>query len=37
MRGCRAAEMNLRMLVLAGGRERTIDDHAALAAAAGPR
>jgi 2,7-dihydroxy-5-methyl-1-naphthoate 7-O-methyltransferase len=29
------AEMNLRMLVLAGGRERTIDDYAALAAAAG--
>ena len=31
------AEMNLRMLVLAGGRERTIDDYAALAAAAGLR
>jgi hypothetical protein len=29
------AEMNLRMLVLAGGRERTIDDYAALAATAG--
>jgi hypothetical protein len=29
------AEMNLRMLVLAGGRERTIDDYAALAASAG--
>jgi 2,7-dihydroxy-5-methyl-1-naphthoate 7-O-methyltransferase len=29
------AEMNLRMLVLAGGRERTIDDYAALAVAAG--
>jgi predicted O-methyltransferase YrrM len=29
------AEMNLRMLVLAGGRERTIDDYAALAAGAG--
>ena len=31
------AEMNLRMLVLAGGRERTIDEYAALAAAAGLR
>jgi hypothetical protein len=29
------AEMNLRMLVLAGGRERTIDDYSALAARAG--
>jgi 2,7-dihydroxy-5-methyl-1-naphthoate 7-O-methyltransferase len=29
------AEMNLRMLVLAGGRERTADDYAALAASAG--
>ena len=29
------AEMNLRMLVLAGGRERTTDDYSALAAAAG--
>src|ERR1700678_4561516 len=29
------AEMNLRMLVLAGGRERTLDDYSALAAAAG--
>jgi 2,7-dihydroxy-5-methyl-1-naphthoate 7-O-methyltransferase len=29
------AEMNLRMLVLAGGRERTIDHYCALAAAAG--
>src|SRR6185437_2143341 len=29
------AEMNLRMLVLAGGRERTIDDYAALAVSAG--
>jgi 2,7-dihydroxy-5-methyl-1-naphthoate 7-O-methyltransferase len=29
------AEMNLRMLVLAGGRERTLDDYAALAANAG--
>ena len=29
------AEMNLRMLVLAGGRERTIDHYAALATAAG--
>ena len=27
--------MNLRMLVLAGGRERTLDDYAALAAGAG--
>jgi hypothetical protein len=31
------AEMNLRMLVLTGGRERTIDDYEALAAAAGLR
>ena len=31
------AEMNLRMLVLSGGRERTIDDYRALAAAAGLR
>jgi hypothetical protein len=29
--------MNLRMLVLAGGRERTINDYAALAASAGLR
>jgi hypothetical protein len=29
------AEMNLRMLVLAGGRERTIEDYSALAASAG--
>ncbi len=29
------AEMNLRMLVLAGGRERTVDQYIALAAAAG--
>ena len=29
------AEMNLRMLVLAGGRERTIDDYSAIAADAG--
>ncbi|MGC5015590.1 methyltransferase [Streptosporangium sp. DT93] len=29
------AEMDLRMLVLSGGRERTVEDHAALAAAAG--
>lgn len=29
------AEMNLRMLVLTGGRERTLDDYAALAAGAG--
>ena len=29
------AEMNLRMLVLVGGRERTINDYAALAASAG--
>jgi len=29
------AEMNLRMLVLAGGRERTIGDYSALAADAG--
>jgi 2,7-dihydroxy-5-methyl-1-naphthoate 7-O-methyltransferase len=28
-------EMNLRMLVLTGGRERTIDDYSALAAGAG--
>jgi len=31
------AEMNLRMLVLAGGRERTIDDYSALASDAGLR
>ncbi|MFB9680998.1 methyltransferase [Streptosporangium vulgare] len=31
------AEMNLRMLVLAGGRERTVDDYRALASAAGLR
>jgi 2,7-dihydroxy-5-methyl-1-naphthoate 7-O-methyltransferase len=31
------AEMNLRMLVLAGGRERTIDDYSGLAAGAGLR
>jgi hypothetical protein len=31
------AEMNLRMLVLAGGRERTLDDYAALAGGAGLR
>jgi 2,7-dihydroxy-5-methyl-1-naphthoate 7-O-methyltransferase len=31
------AEMNLRMLVLTGGRERTIDDYSALAAGAGLR
>jgi hypothetical protein len=31
------AEMNLRMLVLVGGRERTIDDYVALAGAAGLR
>ncbi|MEW2352345.1 methyltransferase [Spirillospora sp. NPDC029432] len=31
------AEMDLRMLVLAGGRERTLDDYAALAAGAGLR
>ncbi|HEY1623489.1 MAG TPA: methyltransferase [Streptosporangiaceae bacterium] len=31
------AEMNLRMLVLTGGRERTIDDYTALAASAGLR
>jgi 2,7-dihydroxy-5-methyl-1-naphthoate 7-O-methyltransferase len=31
------AEMNLRMLVLAGGRERTIEHYSALAAAAGLR
>jgi 2,7-dihydroxy-5-methyl-1-naphthoate 7-O-methyltransferase len=31
------AEMNLRMLVLTGGRERSVDDYAALAAAAGLR
>jgi hypothetical protein len=29
------AEMNLRMLVLSGGRERTIEDYQTLAAAAG--
>jgi hypothetical protein len=29
------AEMNLRMLVLSGGRERSVDDYRALAAAAG--
>ena len=29
------AEMNLRMLVLAGGRERTIDHYSELATAAG--
>jgi hypothetical protein len=29
--------MNLRMLVLTGGRERTIDDYSALAADAGLR
>jgi 2,7-dihydroxy-5-methyl-1-naphthoate 7-O-methyltransferase len=29
------AEMNLRMLVLTGGRERTVDDYSALAASAG--
>jgi 2,7-dihydroxy-5-methyl-1-naphthoate 7-O-methyltransferase len=29
------AEMNLRMLVLAGGRERTLDDYSALATDAG--
>jgi hypothetical protein len=27
--------MNLRMLVIAGGRERTLDDYRALAAVAG--
>ncbi|WP_198541281.1 methyltransferase [Parafrankia soli] len=31
------AEMDLRMLVLAGGRERTLDDYAALATDAGLR
>ena len=31
------AEMNLRMLVLTGGRERTIDDYSALAAGSGLR
>ncbi|HEX4829738.1 MAG TPA: methyltransferase [Trebonia sp.] len=31
------AEMNLRMLVLAGGRERTVDDYCALAVGAGLR
>jgi hypothetical protein len=31
------AEMNLRMLVLSGGRERTVDDYARLAAGAGLR
>src|SRR5262249_38943217 len=30
-------EMNLRMLVLVGGRERTVDDYSALAASAGLR
>ncbi|MEV0381601.1 methyltransferase [Nonomuraea sp. NPDC050643] len=30
-----AAEMNLRMLVLSGGRERTVDDYRALTAEAG--
>jgi 2,7-dihydroxy-5-methyl-1-naphthoate 7-O-methyltransferase len=30
-----SAEMNLRMLVLAGGRERTVNDYATLAASAG--
>ena len=29
------AEMNLRMLVLSGGRERSVEGYAALAAAAG--
>jgi hypothetical protein len=29
------AEMNLRMLVLAGGRERTLEDYSALADGAG--
>jgi hypothetical protein len=29
------AEMNLRMLVLSGGRERTVEDYTALAASAG--
>jgi hypothetical protein len=29
------AEMDLRMLVLCGGRERSLDDYAALAKAAG--
>jgi hypothetical protein len=29
--------MNLRMLVLTGGRERTVDDYSALAAGAGLR
>lgn len=29
------AEMDLRMLVLCGGRERDVDDYTALAAAAG--
>ena len=29
------AEMNLRMLVLAGGRERSVEEYQALAAAAG--
>lgn len=29
------AEMNLRMLVLVGGRERSIEEYTALAAAAG--
>ncbi|MFI7132686.1 methyltransferase [Nonomuraea sp. NPDC050153] len=31
------AEMNLRMLVLTGGRERTVDDYRALAASSGLR
>jgi hypothetical protein len=31
------AEMNLRMLVLAGGREGTVDGYSALAAGAGLR
>ena len=36
MYSCTAfAEMNLRMLVLTGSRERTIDDYSALAAGAG--
>jgi hypothetical protein len=35
--GAAFAEMNLRMLVLTGGRERTVDDYAALAAGAGLR
>jgi 2,7-dihydroxy-5-methyl-1-naphthoate 7-O-methyltransferase len=32
---CMFAEMNLRMLVLTGGRERSVEDYTALAAAAG--